>query len=59
GASTGQGPLLDSTPANLHARVPLLFGSREEVERLERYHVWPPAIGERSPLFGRRGLFRA
>ena len=58
-ASTGQGPLLDTTPVNLHARVPLLFGSREEVERLERYHVWPPSIGERSPLFGRRGLFRA
>ena len=58
-ASTGQGPLLDSTPSNLHTRVPLLFGSREEVERLERYHVWPPSIGERSPLFGRRGLFRA
>ena len=58
-ASTGQGPLLDTSPANLHARVPLLFGSREEVDRLERYHVWPPSIGERSPLFGRRGLFRA
>lgn len=57
--STATGSVLDIKPGLLHARVPLLFGSREEVARLERYHEWPPALGERSPLFARRGLFRA
>ena len=33
--------------------------SRAEVERIARYHVDPSAIGERAPLFGNRGLFRA
>jgi fructose-1,6-bisphosphatase I len=58
-ASTGRGPILDCMPRMLHERVPLVFGSREEVERLDRYHIDPHPIGERSPLFGRRGLFRA
>lgn len=57
--STATGSVLDIRPGLLHARVPLLFGSREEVARLEHYHEWPPAVGARSPLFGRRGLFRA
>lgn len=58
-ASTGTMPILDVTPAKLHERTPLVFGSREEVERVVRYQTGPEAIGERSPLFGRRGLFLA
>jgi fructose-1,6-bisphosphatase I len=58
GASTGRERILDLQPQSLHQRVPLLFGSRDEVERLDRYHIEPHPIGERSPLFGRRGLFR-
>jgi fructose-1,6-bisphosphatase I len=58
-ASTGRRRILDVQPRALHQRVPLLFGSREEVMRLERYHSDPHPIGERSPLFGRRGLFRS
>jgi fructose-1,6-bisphosphatase I len=58
GASTGRERILDLQPQTLHQRVPLLFGSRDEVERLDRYHIEPYPIGERSPLFGRRGLFR-
>jgi fructose-1,6-bisphosphatase I len=58
GASTGRERILDLRPQSLHQRVPLLFGSRDEVERLDRYHIEPHPIGERSPLFGRRGLFR-
>lgn len=58
-ASTGHRRILDVQPRALHQRVPLLFGSREEVARLDRYHVDPHPIGERSPLFGRRGLFRS
>jgi fructose-1,6-bisphosphatase I len=58
GASTGRERILDLRPQALHQRVPLLFGSLDEVERLDRYHIEPYPIGERSPLFGRRGLFR-
>ncbi len=58
-ASTGRERMLDCVPRALHERVPLVFGSSAEVERLERYHVEPRLIGERSPLFGQRSLFRA
>ena len=59
GASTGRERILDCMPRTLHERVPLVFGSRSEVEQLECYYVEPHQIGERSPLFGPRGLFRA
>jgi fructose-1,6-bisphosphatase I len=42
----------------LHQRVPMVVGSAEEVERVVRYHCEPPSLGERSPLFATRGLFR-
>ncbi len=58
-ASTGIERILDIRPVAIHQRVPLLFGSCNEVERLDRYHLDPYPIGERSPLFGRRGLFRS
>jgi len=51
--------ILDIDPVSLHQRVPLIFGSKREVERVGRYHTEPSAIAERSPLFGNRGLFRA
>lgn len=60
GASTdGTSRILDITPSDLHERVPLIFGSREEVATVARYHIQPSAIGARHPLFGHRGLFRA
>jgi fructose-1,6-bisphosphatase I len=59
GASTGRERILDRVPRMLHERVPLIFGSREEVARIERHHIEPHPTGEQSPLFGRRGLFRA
>ncbi len=60
-ASTGEGPVLDVTPAALHERIGFVFGSREEVERIERYHAEPaPESGDTdTPLFNQRGLFRA
>lgn len=58
-ASTGRERILDRLPRMLHERVPLIFGSRDEVARLERHHIEPYPTGEQSPLFGRRGLFRA
>src|SRR5262245_50936126 len=58
-ASTGRTRILEVQPQMLHQRVPLIFGSSDEVARLDRYHIDPHPIGERSPLFGRRGLFRS
>ena len=52
-------PILDLAPQSLHERVPLVFGSAREVARIARYHTEPAAIAERSPLFGKRGLFSA
>lgn len=37
-ASTGHGPLLDLVPEGHHQRVPVILGSREEVDRLAQYH---------------------
>jgi fructose-1,6-bisphosphatase I len=51
--------ILEIEPESLHQRVPVVFGSAREVARIARYHTEPSAIGERAPLFSRRGLFRA
>ncbi|WP_102959989.1 class 1 fructose-bisphosphatase [Mangrovicella endophytica] len=59
GATDGLNRILDIVPDGLHARTPLVFGSKREVERVGRYVTDPAAIGERSPLFGKRSLFRA
>jgi fructose-1,6-bisphosphatase I len=59
GATDGAERSLDIVPQEVHQRVPLVFGSRDKVERVARYHTDRHAIGERSPLFGARGLFRA
>jgi fructose-1,6-bisphosphatase I/sedoheptulose-1,7-bisphosphatase len=37
--------------------VGLVFGSSEEVERIEAYHHEDPPETFNSPLFARRGLF--
>jgi fructose-1,6-bisphosphatase I len=55
-ASTGRERILDLVPRLLHDRVPLVFGARDEVKSIERYHIGS-AKSETSPLFGRRGLF--
>ncbi|HTY94363.1 MAG TPA: class 1 fructose-bisphosphatase [Steroidobacteraceae bacterium] len=57
-ASTGRQPLLGITPSALHQRVGLVFGSRHEVERIERYHTDPANRERAAPLFGERSLFR-
>ncbi len=60
-ASTGRERILDVAPEALHQRVPVILGSREEVERLERYHQEFDAGTDRpyaSPLFAERSLFR-
>lgn len=57
-ATNGHERILNLTPASLHQRTPLMAGSKTEVEYLVRLHHDPHGAGERSPLFGRRGLFR-
>jgi fructose-1,6-bisphosphatase I/sedoheptulose-1,7-bisphosphatase len=58
-ASTGNGPMLEVTPTTPHQRIGLVFGSKEEVERIERYHAEGPEYKESdTPLFNLRGLFR-
>ncbi len=58
-ATDGASPILDLRPVDLHQRTPLVFGSSKEVAKIRRYNADPSAIGNRHPLFGNRGLFRA
>ncbi len=58
-ASTGREPILDVEPDSLHQRIGLVFGSRNEVERIERYHAEPQQHADSPiPLFSDRSLFR-
>ncbi len=57
-ASTGEKPMLDVQPTSLHQRIGLVFGSKNEVERIERYHAEPVRVEQNNPLFAERSLFR-
>jgi fructose-1,6-bisphosphatase I / sedoheptulose-1,7-bisphosphatase len=60
-ATTGRQRILDVAPDHLHDTVPVILGSREEVERIERYHQEFDAGTDKpydSPLFKERSLFR-
>jgi fructose-1,6-bisphosphatase I/sedoheptulose-1,7-bisphosphatase len=57
-ASTGRTAVLGVQPTALHQRIGLVFGSRDEVERIERYHAEPEAVAQHNPLFTERSLFR-
>ena len=60
-ASTGERRVLEVIPEALHQRVPLILGSRHEVERIERYHAEHANGTDRpysSPLFSERSMFR-
>ncbi|MBT9508130.1 class 1 fructose-bisphosphatase [Rhodoferax sp.] len=57
-ASTGERPMLGVQPQSLHQRIGLVFGSRHEVERIERYHAEPVHTEMDNPLFTERSLFR-
>jgi fructose-1,6-bisphosphatase I/sedoheptulose-1,7-bisphosphatase len=57
-ASTGEKPMLEVKPTALHQRIGLVFGSRNEVERIERYHTEPGRHEMINPLFTERSLFR-
>ena len=57
-ASTGREPMLSVLPSGLHQRIGLVFGSKNEVERIERYHHEPIEQSSNTPLFAERTLFR-
>jgi fructose-1,6-bisphosphatase len=61
-ASTARGRILELEPSHIHQRVPVVLGSRQEVERVARYHAAYDG-GEdlvfASPLFNTRSLFRS
>jgi fructose-1,6-bisphosphatase I/sedoheptulose-1,7-bisphosphatase len=58
GASTGKRRILEVQPQSIHERIAFVFGSADEVARIQAYHAETPAE-ERydAPLFGHRGLF--
>lgn len=55
-AVTGTMDLLDVVPDTLHQRVPVILGSREEVELISRYYV-DPNENVSLQLFRNRSLF--
>ena len=59
-ASTGRGRVMEVVPDGLHQQVPLIFGSRNEVRRIEEYHRDHVEAGDDhfdSSLFNTRSLF--
>lgn len=58
-ATDGVNRILDIMPTGLHQRIPLVFGSADKVQRIQRYHTDAPSREQKSPLFSERGLFRA
>jgi fructose-1,6-bisphosphatase I/sedoheptulose-1,7-bisphosphatase len=57
-ASTGETPMMTVQPTSLHQRIGFVFGSKNEVERIERYHAEPVSKTYDNPLFAERSLFR-
>ncbi len=57
-ATDGSKRILDQSLNDLHQRVPFVFGSKEQVRLVARYHDRPGFLGSRAPLFSPRGLFR-
>jgi fructose-1,6-bisphosphatase len=60
-ASTGRERILEIAPDEIHQRTPLIFGSRDEVARLEAHHAdydRGDALVFKTPLFRDRSIFR-
>jgi fructose-1,6-bisphosphatase I len=57
-ATDGVRPILDLIPRALHERTPLVFGARDEVERVALYHRQLSEPAYVAPLFNRRSLYR-
>ena len=57
-ATDGANRILDISATGIHERVPLVFGSTEEVACVAKYYGGRNPAAGRSPLFGQRGLMR-
>jgi fructose-1,6-bisphosphatase I len=49
--------ILDVKPTSLHGRTPLIFGSKDKVERVASYYANGDDVRV-APLFAKRGLLR-
>ena len=49
--------ILEIKPTSIHVRTPLIFGSKDKVERIALYYS-DGSASQRAPLFGKRGLWR-
>lgn len=61
-SSTGHKRIMELVPEHIHQRVPVIMGSRCEIERICRYHAeFDSGAGAQPdylPLFNERSLFR-
>jgi len=60
-ASTGRQRILNVPPEQIHQRIPVILGSKNEVERIDRYHQEFDSGSDQkysSPLFKERSLFQ-
>ena len=57
-ATTGRQRILDVVPSDIHQRISLIFGVREEVTRIGEYHDQPYEPPTTFPLYKTRSLFR-
>jgi len=57
-ASDGHQRILEIEPGDIHQRVPMIFGSINEVALVDQYYRDMEPIQQRSQLFGTRGLFK-
>ena len=58
-ASTGRMRILDVPPEHIHQRIPIIIGSKNEVEHIERYHAaFDKGTDEPFPLFNERTFYR-
>ncbi len=61
-SSTGRERIMDVVPTQIHQRIPVILGSRNEVERVVHYHQQFDSGTDqsyKSPLFSERGLYRS
>ena len=56
-ATTGEQRILEVRPREFHQRIPLMFGSRKEIRRIEDYFAGKNMTAARSDLFREHGLF--
>lgn len=57
-ASTGTQRIMEIDPQAIHERVPMIFGSRHEVQLVEKYYAEINPFHERPQLFRNRSLLR-